>query len=89
MLNKLKMPMKKPMDLAELKDQGADEAPAEGSPEEEAMESPAEEAQEMSQLDQVSDEELLAELKKRGLMGDDMEAGAPDMSADYEEAPKA
>lgn len=86
---KLKMPEKRPeMDLSELDETAppSDEmdnmddqsGPPEGSPEEESMESPAEESAESSELEQVPDEDLMAEVKKRGLMAsmgkDDSEA---------------
>jgi hypothetical protein len=68
-LDKLKMPEKKPM-----MNESADAE--EGSPEEEANESPEEEAQEQDEgkgdasdeLKMVSDDDLMAEMKKRGLM---------------------
>lgn len=77
-LAKMKMPERKDekIDLMDLS------APEEGSPEEEAQESPEEEQQEMDMgeeapekmkqpsqdLEQASDEDLLAEIRKRGLM---------------------
>lgn len=70
-LNKLQMPKKRQDDM-EMDDMLA--AEDEGSPEEEASESPEEEAQEddmgaekASPLADVSDDDLLAEIKKRGL----------------------
>jgi hypothetical protein len=72
-LSKLRMPEDKKssdLDLSEL-DMGSDQ-PDEGSPEEEAAESPDQEDQEAKkgsdQLAHVDDEELIAEIKKRGLM---------------------
>lgn len=69
-LSKLSMPMKKkPMDP------NMDSSMEEGSPEEEASESPEEEGREQDMgmdaskaLEGVSDDDLMAELKKRGLM---------------------
>lgn len=76
-LDKLKMPEKKPM-AADLADEAPESADLEeGSPEEEAAEAPAEEQAELSELDQVSDDDLLAEIKKRGLMAKLDEEGAP------------
>lgn len=75
--SKMKMPSKRPeMDMSELDegapsdqmdnmDDQAEEPEMEGSPQEEGSESPAEEAKE---LDSIPDEDLLAEIKKRGLM---------------------
>lgn len=75
-LGKLKMPGKRE-ELPMPKDEASDLE--EGSPEEESLESPDEEAAELDagapednqpndQLDSISDDELLAEIKKRGLM---------------------
>lgn len=71
MLKKLKMPKPKEMETDEL-DLPMEESPEEEaaeSPEEEGMESPEEEkAEHPGELEKVSDEDLLAEVKKRGLM---------------------
>lgn len=68
MLKKLKMPHPKSMDMSELDAESPEEEAAE-SPEEEAAESPEEEEKEHpGELSSVSDEDLLAEVKKRGLM---------------------
>lgn len=72
-LDNLKMPeRKKKLSEMDMKDM----SPAEGSPEEEASESPEEEAKEgdmgepanPADLEMISDDDLLAEIKKRGLM---------------------
>lgn len=52
------------------------EGDMEGSPAEEQMESAGEESAESGPLAHVDDEELLAEIKKRGLM-DQLEQGPP------------
>lgn len=69
-LGKLKMPKREEINLDEL-----DMGDKEESPEEEAAESPEEEKMEdesaekhTDELKSVSDEDLLAEVKKRGLM---------------------
>lgn len=71
MLKKLKMPKPKAIETDEL-DMAMEESPAEEaaeSPEEEGAESSEEEAAEHpGELKGVSDEDLLAEVKKRGLM---------------------
>ena len=75
MLKKLKMPKPKSLDTSELDMSEMDEMPEE-SPEEEAGESKAEQASEDEgmekhtgpELKAVSDEDLLAEVKKRGLL---------------------
>lgn len=97
-LGKLKMPSKRPeMDLSDLSSDDSSEQD-EGSPEEEASESPDEEAAEDSGKDgdgsdalkAVSDDELMAEIKKRGLLsklekggdsGDDSSDGDQSMYA--------
>lgn len=90
-LSKLKMPMKrKELDLSSL-DEGSPEEEASESPDEEAAEAPEKEHAEMEmgteeeshnpQLDDVSDEELMAELKKRGLMSK-LEEGGDDKELD-------
>lgn len=69
-LGKLKMPKREEVNLDEL-DLGPESAEEEAaeSPEEEAAESPEEEsAEHPGELAKVSDEDLLAEVKKRGLM---------------------
>lgn len=86
-LEKLKMPEKRQddMDLSDLE---------EGSPEEEASESPAEEQAEQEgksgdeehkpgPLDNVDDEDLLAEVKKRGLVSE-LEKGEDQSQEDNE-----
>jgi len=69
-LKKLSMPKPKEFDLGEM--DSAEESPeyeASESPEEEGAESPEEEASEHpGELEKVSDDDLLAEVKKRGLM---------------------
>lgn len=80
-LDKLKMPEKKsskmfsPKGLVNQNDPSDDELNEgdmgeEGSPSEEANESPEEESKEgpNDQLESVSDDDLMAEIKKRGLM---------------------
>lgn len=71
MLKKLKMPKPKAIETDEL-DMAMEESPEEEaaeSPEEEAAESPEEEKKEHpGELEAVSDEDLLAEVKKRGLL---------------------
>lgn len=74
MLKKMKMPKPKELDTSELDSLESDEIESpeyetKESPEEEGAESPEEEAAEHpGELEQVSDEDLLAEVKKRGLM---------------------
>lgn len=86
-MKQMKMPMaKKPED--EMRDQMAADEMSEMPEEEEEMESPMQEDQEMgmekqeqpSKLEAVSDDDLVAEIKKRGLMrqlekGEDMAVG--------------
>lgn len=83
-LGKLKMPMDHGMDLSDLHDDESSEHDAsEGSPEEEASESPEEEQAEQdagegdeagsehqAYLDKCSDDDLMAEVRKRGLMAE-------------------
>lgn len=70
MLKKLKMPKPKEMEMDEL-DLGPESAEEEASESkaEEGAESPEEEsAEHPGELEAISDEDLLAEVKKRGLM---------------------
>lgn len=84
-LGKLKMPKREEMDMSEF-----DMEPKEESAEYEAMEAPEEEGAEMeemeasespSELKAASDEDLLAEVKKRGLMSQ-LEAETGEESAE-------
>ena len=83
-LGKLKMPKREEINLDEL-DMGSEESPeyeASESPEEEGAESEEMEASEHpGELKAVSDEDLLAEVKKRGLMSQ-LEAETGDESAE-------
>lgn len=83
MLKKLKMPKPKEMEMDDLdfSPESAEEEASE-SPEEEGAESPEEEpAEHPGELEKVSDEDLLAEVKKRGLMAQ-MEKETGDESAE-------
>lgn len=66
-LGAMAMPPKKGMEVEMDFPDDKEGSPEEGSPEEEAMESPEEEKAEDSELGHLSDDELLAEVKKRGL----------------------
>lgn len=86
-LKKMKMPEKKGEDMAGMEDMGMEE----GSPEEEASESPDEahmegddKMPENPELAKLSDDELLAEIKKRGLMADLHGADQQEAPADDE-----
>ena len=69
MLKKLKMPKPKSFEMEELDMEESPDEEAAESPEEEAAESPEEEKREHEgDLSEFSDEDLLAEVKKRGLM---------------------
>lgn len=68
MLKKLKMPKPKSMETDELDMTESPEEEAAESPEEEGAEIEAEESAEHPELAKASDEDLLAEVKKRGLM---------------------
>lgn len=95
-LDKLKMPEKKgnklfsPKGLVNQNDPSEDQlnegdmGEEEGSPSEEASESPEEEAQEApnAELEHVSDDDLLSEIKKRGLMDKLNEGDTQDYSQD-------
>jgi len=77
MLKKMKMPKREEISIEELDM----EMPEEGmSPEGE--EAPSAEAEGMADLAAISDEDLLAEMKKRGLMAD---MSGEDMAAEGEE----
>lgn len=69
-LKKMKMPEKKGEDLSGMEEMDSmelsEEAPSEEMPEDMAI--PSEEAPASPELDALSDEELMAEIKKRGLM---------------------
>lgn len=68
-LKKLKMPKESAAEADAGSDLDALTAGEEGSPEEEASETPAEEKTEVgNELAEVSDEDLIAELHKRGLI---------------------
>ena len=70
MLKKLKMPKPKEMELDELdlpSDEESSEAP-EALEEAEGEEMAEESAEEAGELEAISDEDLLAEVKKRGLL---------------------
>lgn len=96
-LGKLKMPEKKKLSLADLEneDQGTLEAHEKNeSPDEEASEAPEMEAKEeemgleqdpSKELEMISDDDLLAELKKRGLMGKLDEEPGQEQAAEEEE----
>lgn len=86
-MSDLKMPAKRSSDMSDYSDMG----PEEGSPEEEAGESPDEESAEDDQghgdssdaLMKISDDDLMAEVKKRGLMAkldEHDQHGSPDDS---------
>lgn len=67
MLKKMKMPKREEISIEELDSEmpeGGEEMPAEGE------EAPSAEAEGMADLAAISDEDLLAEMKKRGLMGE-------------------
>lgn len=92
-LGKLQMPKREEVDMSELDMEAGpsgEESPeyemAE-SPEEEGGESPAIEGKEHGggELSKVADEDLIAELKKRGLMGKLAEEGDMDLEASDEE----
>lgn len=74
-LSKLKMPERKKPDLAELESEDSmemeepEELALEGAEEQDSLDAELPEAPAPSDLDSLSDDELLAELKKRGLMG--------------------
>lgn len=88
-LNKLKMPeKKKPMNMAAL---GANESSSEDEEEaapmdleEEGMVEESENSSMLPELEAVSDEDLMAELKKRGLLGKLDESEAEE-EASYED----
>lgn len=80
-LAKLKMPPKRMEKPSE--DEGVDDLDDEGSPDEEALESPDEEKAEGEEashdLTDVSDDDLMAEVKKRGLLkGQDDQSDSED-----------
>lgn len=90
-LGKLQMPKREEVDMSELDmEAGPEESPeyemAE-SPEEEGSESPEVEGKEHGggELAKVADEDLIAELKKRGLMGKLAEEGDMDLEAEDSE----
>ncbi len=79
MLKKMKMPKREEISVEEL------DMPAEGGEEEmasEGEEAPSAEAEGMADLAAISDEDLLAEMKKRGLMS---EMSGEEMSMDMAE----
>ena len=92
-LSKLKMPKRDEVDMSEL-DMG--ESDGTESPEYEASEAPAEEGAEGMETESkehgggdlagIADEDLIAELKKRGLMGKLAEEGDMDLEAEDEES---
>lgn len=75
-LGKLAMPKREEMDISELDmEMPAEKVPSEGT-EDEMPEG------EMNPLADASDEDLMAEMKKRGLMGDMEESSEEEMSRD-------
>lgn len=74
-LSKLKMPMREEVDTSEL---DMEMPSGEGDMAEGDMEEPSKE----SPLAGASDDELLAEMKKRGLMGDLEESSSEEMARD-------
>lgn len=89
-LSKMKMPADShKFDMSDMQDDSApSDDDSEGSPDEEASESPAEEKAEGDDqgemhhdLSECSDEDLLAEIKKRGLMDQLSKSPADDQSS--------
>lgn len=80
-LSKLKMPMREEVDTSELDMAMDGEEMAEGSEEGDMEEMPSKE----SPLAGASDDELLAEMKKRGLMGGLEEGGEEELEMSDEE----
>lgn len=93
-LGKLKMPESKKMDMSELESDAGemefagDEAPSDEKSEEfaaeEDMEFPEEKPAGAGDLEALSDEDLLAEVKKRGLMAQ-LEKGSEPASGEEED----
>jgi hypothetical protein len=92
-LKKLKMPPREEIDMAELDSNSDGSMGLEGEPmgdemmgeaEGESME-PGKEGPAADMLADFSDDDLLAEVKKRGLMGQLGEEGAEEMEAEDEE----
>ena len=89
-LSKLKMPKRDEVDMSELDMEAGPEEGAEAEGPEMELEVEAEgserPAEGSSDLEGVADEDLIAELKKRGLMGKLAEEGDMDLEAEDEES---
>lgn len=85
-LSKLSMPKRDEVDMSELEMEAGPEEGAEGPEMEVELEAEgSEKPSEGAELADVADEDLIAELKKRGLMGKLAEEGDADLEASDDE----
>lgn len=85
-LSKLSMPKREEVDMSELEMEAGPEEGAEGPEMEVELEAEgSEKPSEGAELADVADEDLIAELKKRGLMGKLAEEGDMDLEAEDSE----